>query len=482
MTPQLVLPDKRDSQKASAVKGIAIATLVTAGIGEISVIIAWLFNPRYPLIPLTLVVASVSLISLVTWWLVRANKARAAGYLFTISFLAVVALITTLFGGFTGPMAIIYLFPILVAGTLIDIRASFFIATLAAILYLAMIPIEKAGLFPQLAPPQATEMVIPYLAVSINLIFFCFAAFLSWFAASRLHQTLQESRRYATELQAANEKLQASEEKLRTSNEELEATNEELQTSEEELRTSNEEMEASNQELREAQEQLIRSEKLAAIGKLAGGVGHELRNPLGAIKNAVYYVKGKVGASELGQQEPRLIEFLDIIDDEINSSNKIINDLLNFSRVGKPSASPTQIKKVIENALSRTPLPENIRLTKSLNSSLPEIEIDADQIQQVLVNIIANAAQAMPDGGRLSISAEEKEKSLEVEITDTGGGIAEDVMAKIFDPLFTTRAKGIGLGLAVCKSIIDRHEGHIEVKSKSGKGTTFRINLPLKAA
>ena len=250
MTTQLVFPNERASQKASAVKGIAIATLVAAGVGEISVIIVWLFNPRYPLIPLTLVVASVSLISLVTWWLVRANKARAAGYLFTIGLLPVVALISTLFGGFTGPMAIIYLFPILVAGTLIDIRASFFIATLAAILYLAMIPIEKAGLFPQFAPPQAAEMVIPYLAVTINLIFFCFAAFLSWFAASRLNRALQETRRYAGELQTANEKLQASEEELRTSNEELEATNEELQTSEEELRTSNEELEAANTELR----------------------------------------------------------------------------------------------------------------------------------------------------------------------------------------------------------------------------------------
>jgi len=482
VTTQLVLPDERASQKASAVKGIAIATLITTGVGEILVIIIQLFNPFYPIIPLTWIAVSAALISLVTLWLVRAGKVKTAGYLFIIAFLFEAAIITTLFGGFTGPMAIIYLFPVLVAGTLIDIRASFFIATLAAMLYLAMIPVEKAGLLPQFVPSQVAEAVIPYLSVVIRLIFFYFAAFLSWFAASRLNRALQETRRYAGELQAANEKLQASEEDLRTSNEELEATNEELQTSEEELRTSNEELEAANQELREAQEQLIRSEKLAAIGKLAGGVGHELRNPLGAIKNAVYYVKGKVGGSELGRQEPRLIEFLDIIDDEINSSNKIINDLLNFSRVGRPSASPTQIKELIENALSRTPIPENIRLNKRLNSSLPEIEIDADQIQQVLVNIITNAAQAMPDGGRLSIGAREKAKFLEVEVTDTGGGIAEDVMEKIFDPLFTTRAKGIGLGLAVCKSIIDRHEGHIEVKSKTGKGTTFRIKLPLKAA
>ena len=99
----------------------------------------------------------------------------------------------------------------------------------------------------------------------------------------------------------------------------------------------------------------------------------------------------------------------------------------------------------------------------------------------MLVNTTTNAVQAMPDGGKLTISAMEKDKFLEVEIADTGCGISQEVVGKIFDPLFTTRAKGIGLGLAVCKAIIDRHDGHIDVESKVGKGTTFTIRLPLKA-
>ncbi len=234
------------------------------------------------------------------------------------------------------------------------------------------------------------------------------------------------------------------------------------------------------QELRETQEQLVRSEKLAAIGQLAGGVGHELRNPLGAIKNAVYYIKGKVAKSELAQREPRLMEFLDIMDDEINASNRIINDLLGFSRVGKPSVSPTKIEKVIEDALSRMHIPENIELTKKLDADLPEVEIDADQVRQVWVNIIMNAVQAMPKGGKLTIGAREKGEFLEVEIADTGGGIPQEAVGKIFDPLFTTKAKGIGFGLAVCKTIIDSHQGNIKVKSQVGKGTTFIIKLPLK--
>jgi PAS domain S-box-containing protein len=247
-----------------------------------------------------------------------------------------------------------------------------------------------------------------------------------------------------------------------------------------ERKQAEEELRAANKELREAQEKLVRSERLAAIGQLAGGVGHELRNPLGAIKNAAYYVKGKVAKSELVHKEPRVIEFLNIMDDEINTSNQIINDLLGFSRVGKPSVLPAQIKNVIEDALSHTTIPESIKLIKKLDTKLPQIEIDVSQIQQVLVNMIANAVQAMADGGKLTIAAREKESFIEVEIADTGCGIAEEAAGKIFDPLFTTKAKGIGLGLAVCKTIIDRHEGTIEVKSQAGKGTTFTISLPLK--
>jgi len=291
--------------------------------------------------------------------------------------------------------------------------------------------------------------------------------------AMGLNMMIDDIRNNIEELHQANEQLQASEEELRSANEELQA-------SEEELRVTNEELQTANEELRETQEQLIRSEKLAAIGQLAGGVGHELRNPLGAIKNAVYYIRGKVAKSELAQTEPRVTEFLDIVDDEISTSNKIISDLLGFSRVGKPSVSPTQINRVIEDALSNLTIPENIEVVRKLDVHLPEVEIDPDQIQQVLVNIITNAVQAMPEEGKLTVRARERDKFLEVEISDTGGGIPQETMAKIFDPLFTTKAKGIGLGLAVCKSIIDRHEGHIRVESEVGKGTTLTIRLPLK--
>jgi len=296
---------------------------------------------------------------------------------------------------------------------------------------------------------------------------------------------ITERKRMEQKLRDKNEQLEAMNEELRAANEELRAAEEELLSAKEELedrvRERTADLAAANEELQETQEQLVRSEKLAAIGQLAGGVGHELRNPLGAIKNAVYYIRGKVANSGLGQKEPRVMEFLDIVDDEVSSSNKIINDLLGFSRVGNPAVSPARIKKVIDDALSRLAIPENIEVVEKLDAGLPEINVDTDQIRQVLMNIIVNAVQAMPEGGGLTISAREGGKFLEVGVSDTGCGITEEVIGKIFDPLFTTRAKGIGLGLAVCKAIIERHGGDIEVESEVGKGASFTIRLPLKA-
>ncbi|MFC2019752.1 nitrogen regulation protein NR(II), partial [Chloroflexota bacterium] len=276
--------------------------------------------------------------------------------------------------------------------------------------------------------------------------------------------------------------LQRRSEELAASEEELRAANEELAASEEELRAANEELMTANEEIRETQERLVRSERLAAIGQLAGGVGHELRNPLGAIKNAVYYIRGKLTKEELAKREPRIMEFLDIVDEEIGSSSKIIEDLLGFSRVGKPAVAPVRIERVIEDALARVTAPEGIAVARELDSDLPVVEIDADQIRQVLINIFTNAFQAMPEGGRLTIGTRSQDGFLEVKIADTGVGISEEIKGKIFDPLVTTRAKGIGLGLAVCKTIIDRHEGSIEVESDEGKGTAFTLRLPWKTA
>ncbi len=474
MAGNSLLTSDEISRKAAAIRSLSLLWTATCCVGQIIIILVWLFNPFFIVLPLSLMAITSIAIGAVTYWLYRSGRVELSGYFFTIAVVLFSSVITPLFGGFTGPLPVIYIFAILVAGVMINIRAGFYIAALSGVLYLATIGIENTGLLSSLIKPEAEAIAIPYITVIIFVLFFFTAAFMSWFAASGLQRALRDVRSYAAELQTANEKLQASEEELRAANEELRAI-------EEELRASNEELTTANEELQETQDQLVRTERLAAIGQLAGGVGHELRNPLGAIKNAVYYIKGRLAKSELVAKEPRVMEFLDIVEDEVGASNKIINDLLGFSRVSKPMVAPTPVRGLIAEALSKVPIPENVQLSQDIDSDSTEVAVDAEQIQQVLANVIANAVQAMPEGGRLTISARVKKGFLELEVTDTGSGIADENKDKIFEPLFTTKAKGIGLGLAVSKSIIDRHGGQIEARSAVDRGTTFTIRLPLAA-
>ncbi len=238
------------------------------------------------------------------------------------------------------------------------------------------------------------------------------------------------------------------------------------------------ELEKSTLELRRTQERLIRSEKLAAIGQLAAGVAHELRNPLGVIKNSAYYLKEKISKGGLIAKDPSISEFLNIIENEISLSDKIIRDLLNFSLTSKLVVKPYDINKIIKYALSVTKTPENIKVEMNLKPNLKKAMVDPYQIRQAFNNLILNACQSMEVGGRLTITSREDGRFIEVEFKDTGCGIKEEDQKKIFDPLFTTKAKGIGLGLAVTHGIIERHEGQIELKSEFGKGTTFVVRLP----
>lgn len=246
------------------------------------------------------------------------------------------------------------------------------------------------------------------------------------------------------------------------------------------LSSINDELVQRNEQLKDTQEQLIRTEKLAAVGTLASGVSHELRNPLSAIKNAVFLLKRKLSRKVMPDIDEKIIQFLDIMDKEIDRSTRIINDLLGFTRISKPTRIRSDIRIVINEALSRLKIAENIKLSKDLQSDLPMVTIDANQIGQVLINLIENAYQAMTDGGELQISTRKSKVFVEIEIADSGCGIPEKVIKKIFDPLYTTKPKGIGMGLAVCHGIIDKHNGTIEVKSREGKGTNMIVKLPLE--
>jgi len=260
---------------------------------------------------------------------------------------------------------------------------------------------------------------------------------------------------------------------------EKEGVMEELKDLNKELSSINVELIQKNEQLEEAQEQLVRTEKLAAVGTLASGVSHELRNPLSAIKNAVFLLKRKLSRKVIPDIDEKVIQFLDIMDKEIDKSSRIINDLLGFTRVAKPTRLSSDINVVVNETLSRVVIAENIKLSKNLQSDLPMVMIDANQIGQILINLIENACQAMTDGGELKISTKASERFLEIEVNDSGLGIPEKEVKKIFDPLYTTKASGTGLGLAVCQGIIQKHNGIIDVKSQKSVGTQMLIKVPL---
>lgn len=234
-------------------------------------------------------------------------------------------------------------------------------------------------------------------------------------------------------------------------------------------------VEERTEELKEAQAKVLQSEKLASMGQVAASIGHELRNPLGVIKNSVYYLKMKI------KEDPKLLKHLGIMDKEIESSEKIIDDLLNFTRTRELMTTMTDLHKVIAEILSVTPVPPDIVIEKEFDPKLHPFQVDSEQIRRVFINLTLNAFQAMEGGGgKLKITTSKKGEVAELAFADTGKGISQENIERIFQPFFTTKAKGVGLGLAVIKKIIVQHEGNITTHSEEGKGSTFTVSLPIK--
>jgi signal transduction histidine kinase len=267
-------------------------------------------------------------------------------------------------------------------------------------------------------------------------------------------------------------------------------------------------VEERTKELRDAQAQLLLTERLAAIGQLGASVCHELGNPMGVINNSVYYLNTK-----LGDVDGKVKKHLEIMKREIARAKKITRDLLSLTEENKLSQQQIQINTIVRNALSRTAVPDTVVVVTELGEGLPPLMADPNQIEQVFINLILNAVQAMisssprpedfgepfggvypepspgaqdrlsragetPNGAKLEISTRERGGFIEVEFRDNGCGMSEENLARLFEPLFTTKARGIGLGLPLSKKTIEAHSGSIEVESEVEKGTTFRVRLP----
>ncbi len=226
-------------------------------------------------------------------------------------------------------------------------------------------------------------------------------------------------------------------------------------------------------DLHTAQEQLVRQERLAVLGQLAGSVGHELRNPLGVISNAIYYLK-------LIQPEAdaRVRQYLGVIEQETHTASKIIGDLLDFARLKSLACEQVEVSELVRRTLEHFPVPTGVKLIIRLPADLHPVYADPGHMVQVLGNLVTNACQAMENGGRLSITAAQKKEEIAILVRDTGTGISPENINKLFEPLFTTKTKGIGLGLPVSQKLVEANGGRIEVKSEFNKGSTFTVFLP----
>lgn len=255
------------------------------------------------------------------------------------------------------------------------------------------------------------------------------------------------------------------------------------------------------QELQHAHAMLVQAEKMAAVGQLASGIAHEVKNPLGIILNGVSYLEMSLGSQNGDSQAAEVIQ---MIKEAVQRSDKLIRGLLDFSRPAPLELKPGQISHVITSSLElvqKQLTVKNIDVSVDIDPTLPQVLLDENQMKQVFINMILNAFQAMPNGGTLSIQASLKtltevggkvgsratdvfqrgQTVLVCEVRDTGTGIPKELLSKIFEPFFTTKppGQGTGLGLAITVGIIERHRGAMEIQSQEGKGTTMIVMLPL---
>lgn len=225
-------------------------------------------------------------------------------------------------------------------------------------------------------------------------------------------------------------------------------------------------------------EQLRNAERLSAIGQAAGMIGHDIRNPLQGIVGDTYLLKSDVAVLPEGEVKKSMNESLDSIEENLCYINKIVADLMDYSKPPKPILEEIAVERIIRDVLSSMDIPVNIHVSYSLEDNSLTLFADSSYMKRILANLILNSMQAMTDGGKIFIHVERKEDKAVLRVEDTGPGIPIEVKDRIFTPLVTTKPKGQGFGLAVVKKLTEALNGTVTFESELGKGTQFNIELP----
>jgi two-component system sensor histidine kinase HydH len=235
-----------------------------------------------------------------------------------------------------------------------------------------------------------------------------------------------------------------------------------------------------NRQLAQVQEEARRSERLAALGQLTAGLAHEIRNPLGVIKGSAEMLSKKIGPSD-----PVAAELTGYISSEVNRLNGLVSRFLHFARPLKIEPQLRELPPIVEQSLrnvERLNQGSLVKVTLNFPAALPKVLLDAGACDQVFTNLFSNAFEAMPEGGELKVTAQssalDDRRGVEIKVADSGPGIPEELREQIFNPFFTTKKEGVGLGLSIVSKIVDDHHGYIRVKSEEGKGACFVLFLP----
>jgi PAS domain S-box-containing protein len=238
------------------------------------------------------------------------------------------------------------------------------------------------------------------------------------------------------------------------------------------------EQKKAEEQAQEAAKKLKDSERLAAIGATAGMVGHDIRNPLQAIISDVYLAKTELASISESEEKRNALESLKEIEKNTDYINKIVADLQDFARPLNPQTEEADVKLIINDLLLKNGLPENVKVSVKVESDASKVLADSSFINRIMYNLVTNSVQAMPKGGKLTIHAFKEANDFMLTVKDSGVGIPEKVRDKLFTPMFTTKSKGQGFGLAVIKRMTEALGGTVTFKSQEGKGTTFIVRLP----
>jgi len=288
--------------------------------------------------------------------------------------------------------------------------------------------------------------------------------------ARRIYQKVNKTQMILVAIEDITKRKQA-EEKLRQYHEHLEEL---VEARTAELRRVNEQLEQQITERIKMEERLLISERLATLGQVSASISHELRNPLGVIDSSVYYLKTRLeGADE------KVLQHLERIKSAVSSATDIIQSLLNLTRTKEPQLKGLDLVAIVSDAIVTSKVPATINVIRNFPKQDVLVNADPELLHMAFKNIVDNAVEAMGSTGTLTVAAHKTiDGQVEISFADTGPGIAPENLDKVFQPLFSTKAKGIGFGLSITKMVVDKHGGAIEAKSELGKGATLIIRLP----